>query len=208
MVTVLFSGTVLAEATTLDDLTVVYVYQTSQATIFAEKSDRTFGLKIVTFSTILVVGDIVHVVGDITVVDGQKVINTPTELTKTGHRDDLPRSLAVSEKSLIEACNSRGCPMSGLRITTWARVIKTPTRIDPYFGYYYILLDDGTEVYNPQDRSIGYRVCYKASDFPDLDLSEGDFCVVRGVVESLGHTSVPVLTNNLPVIWADSIEKQ
>jgi len=177
--------------------------------VMIEDGNRARGIKL--HSPIsLVAGDKVDVRGTITTMDGQKIIATPDEVAKVSSGNALPGYLATHEKNLVESCNGRGCPISGLRVTTWGRVIRTPTRVDPYVGYYYILLDDGTEVYNPQDHSIGYRVYYKASDFPDLDreLAEDDFCIVRGVVESVGHTTIPALTNNLPIIWADSIEKQ
>lgn len=177
--------------------------------VMIEDSNRSRGIKL--HSTIaLAVGDKVDVRGTIAVVDGQKTIATPDEVAKVSSGNALPDYLAVTEKNLVEACNGLGCPVAGLRVTTWGRVIQTPARVLPYIGYYYILVDDGTEVYNPQDQTIGYRVCYRVSDFPDLDrdLVEGDLCIINGVVESVGHTTVPVLTNNLPIIWADSIEKQ
>lgn len=198
-----------ADTVSFDNMVVVGVFRTSQTTVFIEKPDRSFGVKVNAGSTTLVAGDIVRVAGNMTVVDGQKVVAVPSELTKTGNTDVLPQPLIVTEKSMVEASNGRGCPISGLRVKTWGRVVRTPTRVDPYVGYYYILLDDGIEVYNPQDRSIGYRVYYKESDFPDLsrDLTEGDFCVVRGITESVGRATIPTLTNNLPIIWAEAAIK-
>lgn len=174
-----------------------------------EDKNRAYGVKVHP-SASLTVGDKVDVMGTISTVDGQKLISSPDELTIVSSGNELPRYLAVHEKNLVESCNDRGCPVSGLRITTWGRITKTPTRVDPYLGYYYILLDDGTEVYNPQDRLIGYRIYYKVNDFPNLvnDLAEGDFCIIRGVVESIGPTTIPSLSYNLPIIWADSIEKR
>lgn len=181
----------------------------SDGWVMIEDQNRTRGIKLHSPISLLA-GDKVDARGTITTVDGQKLISAPDEVAKVSSGNALPRYLATHEKNLVEACNGRGCPISGLRVTTWGRVVRTPTRVDPYVGYYFILLDDGTEVYNPQDHSIGYRVYYKASDFPDLDreLVEGDFCLIRGVVESVGHTTIPALANNLPIIWADSIEKQ
>jgi len=181
----------------------------SDGWVMIEDQNRTRGIKLHSPISLLA-GDKVDARGTITTMDGQKLISAPDEVVKVSSGNTLPRYLATHEKNIIEACNGRGCPISGLRVTTWGRVIKTPMRVDPYVGYYYILLDDRTEVYNPQDHSIGYRVYYKASDFPNLDrdLVEEDFCLIRGVVESVGHTTIPALTNNLPIIWADSIEKQ
>lgn len=177
--------------------------------VMLEDQNRTRGIKVYS-STTLVVGDKVDVMGIISTVDGQKLISNSSELVKVSSGNELPHYLAVHEKNLVESCNGRGCPVSGLRVTTWGRIIKTPTRVDPYLGYYYVLLDDGIEVYNPQDRLIGYRIYFKANDFPDLinDLAEGDTCIIRGVVESVGPTTIPSLAYNLPTIWADSIEKQ
>ena len=209
IVLVLLPAASAAGTVSLDNLIVAGVFRTSQTTVFVEKPDRSFGVKVNTMSTTLVVGDIVRVAGDMTVIDGQKVIAAPSELAKTGNTDVLPRPLAVTEKSMVEASNGRGCPISGLRVKTWGRVTMAPVRADPYFGYWYILVDDGTAVYNPQDRLIGYRVYYKESDFPDLsrDLAEGDFCVIQGIMESVGHTTIPALTNNLPIIWAEAVLK-
>lgn len=191
----------------LADFLVSKIFDDSWAML--EDKNRAYGIKVHS-PVSLTVGDKVDVMGTISTVDGQKLISSPDGLTIVSGGNNLPNYLAVHEKNLVESCNGRGCPVSGLRVTTWGRIVKAPTRVDPYFGYYYILLDDGTEVYNPQDHLIGYRIYFKANDFPDLvnDLAEEDFCIIRGVVESVGPTTIPSLSYNLPIIWADSIEKQ